>query len=172
MPVIVLGTGRCGSSITAKVLEERFGIDMGGRAVVSAACPLGSWEENTIHTLAFRFERRQISFHEFLDAFSAHVAGKTEPWGFKAPRIAHVLPIILTLLPDSRLIWCDRDVEDCVTSALNRWRPDSEGQIRERRRLLEYWLPFLNYHRLNFNRRWTEDELEQELRPALKEQYV
>lgn len=168
--IVVLGIGRCGSSLTTKVLEERLGYDMGGKGAVGSAAPLGTWERDPIHTWTHAIEHGRSTPAIFRLQFQHYIGSMAEPWGFKTPRVAYVLEEITELLPEAVYVWCDRDPLKCAESAHKRWGGPSYDQILTRWKLLQPWLEILKPYRVDFNRHREEPELEAELKAALYQQ--
>lgn len=141
--ILVLGTGRSGTSEVARALVE-LGVDM-GRAfhVGDRFNPKGYFEDREAQALHLSFhlmnldnidyeqpwEMWRAKFQEFID-------GKEEPWGLKDPGVVdHVrlLEEYLTLNP--RIIHTVRDYEDTINSFMrmkNIGREEAEKLVNQR----------------------------------------
>lgn len=134
-PIIVVGTGRCGSSMLAGMLSK-LGVDMGCQPGPHPRTnPWGHYED---------FELMQNN-EKLLDGKQTHkgwAAGLKDrierrptdkPWGFKDPRIADLVEHYKTAFPDAIWIWAWRELQDSINSTIAAYQwPESEKLITER----------------------------------------
>jgi hypothetical protein len=114
--IFVIGTGRCGSTTTARLLETRLGVDMGGRSTVSAAQPEGDWETEYVRRLNWKLIDQQIGPEEWTGDIQEWAKDQTEPWGVKHPGFSYIMPELLNAFPDADIIWAIRDLEKVADS--------------------------------------------------------
>lgn len=119
--ILVVGTGRCGTSTVARLLHEELGISMGER--FDPPCPAnpdGIYEDLEFREIHVAFQRGLLTLPMLRARFGALVARRREPWGLKDPRLAHHLGLYLQWLEKPDVIWCHRDL-DSVATSINRW---------------------------------------------------
>ena len=116
--IFVVGTGRSGTTTVARLLETRFGIDMGGPSSISEAQPDGDWEEEFVRRLNWQFINNEINHTEWRRVVLEWAETKVEPWGVKHPGFSLMMPILLEAFPTATIIWCKRDVEASIESWL------------------------------------------------------
>ncbi len=133
-PVVVVGTGRCGTSTVARILQERLGVLM--------------WKEECIRTDSWNskgyFEDKRCKLYvkgliasaelpdADRDAASEHAARQIREWmgsggiswGFKLPQTALCPPELLRHLRPRRIIVCVRERHQ-TASSIHRWRRES-----------------------------------------------
>jgi len=131
-PVIVVGTGRCGTSTVAKWLHEA-GVCMGTRfsEEMNPGIEPGFWEDLDFKELNKSYQEiwrvRVLEDASFKRDLEALVQKKKKealtPWGFKDPRTANpkVLPHYLDLLPKALWVHCFRPLDDCIDSWKRSW---------------------------------------------------
>lgn len=163
-PVIVVGTGRCGSSFVARVLEERLGIDMGGPGVQRASNPGGDWEDEEVRAINEAYEGGDIGPAEWRHELKE--LERTEPWGFKHPGCAKYLHELLFVFRKSPVIWVQRDPDDTAES-WSKWYGRSVescmNSIKRRLRALNWTLERYPHLVIDCTERRDEDEVAQEL---------
>lgn len=137
-PVIVVGTGRSGTSTVSKLLIE-LGVDMGSGFRRDESNPDGFYEDAEIRDLNSHRWSGVVDDEEWSKRLRA-VADKRETrspgrWGWKDPRTSEYIGDVLRLFPDARCIWCTRNLDDTVSSYC-RWyamHPDRAKAIITRR---------------------------------------
>jgi len=167
MNVFVLGTGRCGSSTTAKVLHTRLNVPMGQRFKK----PDENNPDGTFEDLDFVEANRAvlngfINFPDWLSIVSKRSEERSGSWGLKDPRLCYLLPYYLALRPDARLIVCRRNSETVVSSWLRCYggiKETIETEIERRKIFLGAFLKDRNFITLDFNEPRSEDWIEEQL---------
>lgn len=124
--IIVVGTGRCGSSLIAHMLHT-MGVCMGHRfAPCDQANTGGYWEDLDFKDLHHAYLDGGIQTDEFCQTITELIALRQQQhtwWGFKDPRTAQVLPLYRReLLPEARYIWVQRDPRTSQWSMLQSFR--------------------------------------------------
>ena len=168
--ILVVGTGRCGSSAVAATLE-RMGWDFGGKGTVRPETPDGDYEDRVFKELNWRFAKREIAQDEYIRLLRDHIAGKKEPWGLKHPLIAEFPMVVAEALPDDMIVvWVQRDLADTIES----WKrtfpgPDDFCQIWVpfRHFTLAAWLWKKPHIRIDMTNRVSEAALEKALADAM-----
>ena len=117
-PVIVVGPGRSGTTVVARLLHEEMGIDMGEKF---RSDPEGKcyFEDLDFRDLNRHFMDGRLSFNEWLQATERNVfVRKTaeKPWGFKDPRASYIMGLYLMLFNDPLFVRCRRNHEDVARS--------------------------------------------------------
>ncbi len=123
-PIIVVGTGRCGTSTVASMLV-RLGVHMGAGFTSDESNPLGFFEDALIRDV--NRERAGGGSVEFWRNTMAHIveerrAAAQGPWGWKDPRAADFMEDVVKLCPDATYIRCTRDRSETIRSFM-RWYP-------------------------------------------------
>lgn len=118
---MVVGAGRTGTSVVAKVLQERMGVDMGGPGVVRGATPDGDWEDPVFADLSWKTWGGEISQSEWKRRAKREARKRVEPWGVKHPVFSEFLPLVLATFPNAVFVWCKRDPLDTWQSWLRRF---------------------------------------------------
>jgi hypothetical protein len=121
--VLVLGSGRCGTSIVAGVLHK-LGVPMGERLMPSSPSNIhGHFEDLDFHTINKQYVDHEISLRVFVECLHTLMISRAKTfdlWGLKDPRVCDVLPIYLTALQFTRVrltvIRCVRAQEDTALS--------------------------------------------------------
>lgn len=169
--VLVLGTGRSGTSVVARILHERLGVPMGDRLPEpSRANPRGAYEDLDFRELHVAHLNGQLSRTAFEARAAELLAARSPPWGLKDPRICHLLDFYLPRLPDADLIVCRRDLEAVARSAASVGAGSLQVQREEmatRARKLATALRDRGHLALDMNDRRSEDELAQVIRAYL-----
>lgn len=138
-PIFVVGTGRSGTSTTARVLHER-GFLMGGkrlRTAPSHACPDGCYEDLEVRHLNACLLRGEI-----LPRSAIHLARQTAElldrksdrgrWGLKCPMFAFTLGTWLHAIDEPpRIVWCRRNLDLVARSRFNMLRSETLSQARD-----------------------------------------
>ena len=135
-PVIVVGTGRCGSSAVARVLHEQLGVFMGERFdPPSASNPDGSYEDLDFRDLHVAFFRSEMALGEFRDQVERLMAVRHDArgaeWGFKDPRACHVLGLYLQWVSDVIVVEVRRDTDSVIDSIHRRYGTPVDAARRE-----------------------------------------
>lgn len=163
--ILVVGTGRSGTSVTSRVLQERLGVDMGGPGRKSPSNTLGDYENRDFrNSIDIPFEENNINLREWKYRVRRFAYEKEEPWGIKDPRNAHFLDKLIEVLPEAHIIWCQRDFDETVAS-WRKWYGGSmtveniKREIKSRLADIEEALVGKIHLELDFTDRWDEGEL-------------
>jgi len=132
---LVVGPGRCGTSLVARHLHER-GVNM-GRILVPGndSNPDGHFEDAEFHWLNQGRLIERLGLVAWCAGVEALIAERTEPWGLKDPRTAEFIEDYLELLPDARIIRCRRDRGEIIASCCHwyGWRLAQAADLVDRR---------------------------------------
>ena len=154
-PVIVLGTGRSGTSILAGMLHT-LGVDMGEKFVpTDINNPLGYWEDVEFTNLNRDYIAKRLDFAQWkgqtISLIKRRVARHAENgdvqffrWGLKIPANTNLLPEYKELLPDAQYIVIKRDIEETKKSIMRCYDWDegkAEHIINLRNTMLNEHLP-------------------------------
>lgn len=119
--ILVVGTGRSGTSAISRVLQERLGVDMGGPGKISESNEKGDYENSFFRNkIDIPYYRNQISKKEWFRRAHAFAEEMEEPWGIKDPRNAYFLDMFLEAFPEATIIWSWRNPED-VAQSMYKW---------------------------------------------------
>ena len=89
--IIVLGTGRCGTSTIARLLHTKLGISMGERfREPDKSNYRGFYEDLDFRDLNQLILSNQIANSYFQEKLNELIAKRKEPFGIKDPRICHL----------------------------------------------------------------------------------
>ena len=134
-PILVVGPGRCGSSTTARLLHTRMGVCMGARfQKPDESNPKGYYEDKDFQwanamLLGGHQDTPQMAeeFRSDPRRFAHNWRGHVEdvirlrqamgvPWGVKDPLLCHIMETYARLLPECRIIRCQRPVAKVAAS--------------------------------------------------------
>jgi hypothetical protein len=118
-PILVLGSGRCGTSAVAGILHH-LGVFMGDRFVpANDTNKYGHWEDKDFHDTNAAFMNANITerqWHYNIKKITIDRRALMRPWGFKDPRTCDLLDLYKIYYPNPRIIWCKRNLDDVVAS--------------------------------------------------------
>jgi len=123
-PTIVVCTGRCGSSMVARVLFH-LGVNMGETFPLPIRTqPAGYFEDVDMGLLCSRRLKGFIGVEEWRSSMSSLIEKRhtSEHWGWKNPITTHLLPEILKLTGGAKFIWIRRDKKKTIKSMRKHWR--------------------------------------------------
>ena len=133
-PIIVVGTGRSGTSFVADVLHNDIGVCMGRqfRQPSKIGNPNGYYEDLAIVRLNRDFLSNYITLGKFIRSLSMFVEKQVSmgiPWGFKDPQISDLIGIYLSSFSDPKIIWCFRDLDAVLNSFIERsgWKANQDA---------------------------------------------
>ncbi len=136
--ILVLGTGRSGTSEVARALDE-LGVNMGNAFHMGDKFnPKGYFEDREFQALNLSFymmhldtTEQEMPWQLWREQFEKLIAKREEPWGLKDPGIADfpkLLDEYLKLNP--RIIHTVRDKEDTIASLMRFKGKDREEMER------------------------------------------
>jgi hypothetical protein len=150
-PIIVVGPGRCGTSLVAGVLHH-LGVFMGSEFVsANESNPDGYWEDRSFRDLNQAVLSNKISIQQWglkIDQLIGKRRAPRVPWGWKDPRTCHLLNQYLSHLNKPFFIRCRRNPEDIEKSMVRAYA--GIGWTSETARSC---------------RRWRENQLDEVLQP-------
>lgn len=140
--ILVLGTGRSGTSDVARILHEECGVYMGSVFHLGDKFnKKGYYEDMEFQTLHLSFymmhldevseEKDPNRWKLWRERFEAQLDKRKEPWGLKDPGIAD-LPSLLNeyLKLNPRIIHCVRDKEETIQSYI-KFKSKSREEIEK-----------------------------------------
>lgn len=155
-PVIVVGTGRSGTSHIARLCQS-LGIHMGDRfREPDETNPEGFVEDFDIRNLLQLKLDGHLTSEGLIDALKEIGATRNErgvPWGFKNPRVADCVPEVKAAFPDSRWIRISRPMREVVASMC---RCYGGGQVQAERVYAERTLALEACDMLCFSLLWND----------------
>lgn len=167
---LVVGTGRSGTSTTARILHEQFGIFMGEKFdPPNKACPEGPWEDLEFMDLNGRLingECKLASWMRQLEELVKKRNAHHEKWGMKDPRIGHFLGLYLAVIRNPIIIYTDRRpdlVIESLTKAFGFDREWARELYTTRAKWIENVLFYHRYITINYDDFKTDDEIVNEL---------
>lgn len=164
--ILVVGAGRTGTSVVARVLEERLGVDMGGPGRVGASVPDGDYEDKEFSAMALKLWKTEISADEWRMWALGKAEEKTEPWGVKYPGHSEFMPTIIKTFPEAVWIWCQRDIWDTWQSWLRYFNlePDEAwARLNYRNWAIQIAMLKVPHMEIDLTERVDEDTLERAL---------
>lgn len=180
--VVILGSGRCGTSTVARVCHERLGINMGQFLKKGNRFnPKGYYEDYVTHAMLVSVANETISPDLFCAVMGELYGNKAQNgWGIKDNWALEIpIDLLAGLKPELGII-CERDTEAVVDSWLKytgrhtlidrtEWRGFYQRLVRERkqigRQLLKRWPNTLHF---DFTDQIEESEIEEKIASALK----
>lgn len=113
--ILVVGTGRSGTSAVAGVLHH-LGVTMGAEFVPpDKTNPYGMFEDAGLFNLAREVLHDDKPIRAFLPEVRNREQGP-QPWGWKDPALVWLLPDILGMISNPRIILIKRPAEECIQS--------------------------------------------------------
>lgn len=130
-PIIVVGTGRCGTSTVAQILVE-LGVHMGAGFTSDLSNPQGFFEDALIRDVnEERLRGGSVPcWRNALQYIVDERRGSEGPWGWKDPRTADFMSDVVSMCPDATYIRCTRDLDETVRS-FQRWHGWTESKSRQ-----------------------------------------
>lgn len=117
MVVLVISTGRAGSSTVARILHTQLNVSMGYHfRQPDAENPKGFYEDLDFKTLNETILKGIISYPEFAIRLSHLIKKRKEDWGVKDPRLCHLWWLYLKHLPEAKIIMTERKREAVIES--------------------------------------------------------
>lgn len=173
--IIVLGTGRCGTSTVARLLHTELGVHMGERfRPPDPSNPRGFWEDLDFVDLNDDMIRGVLAFPAFIRDIAKLVQARHSEqgaWGIKDPRLANLLGCYLPLLPPAEIIYCSRNTDDTVASVMRVYgfaREQAEQMVGERRQAIENYRRFIPMTEICFDSPRDDEALIEELANAIR----
>ena len=109
----------------ARVMHENMGINMGDEFPTSNwTTPDGNYEDKEIHALTGKFYCGENTWDQFMLSMQDIIrfrAARDIEWGFKSPRMAYFLGLILVYVGTPKIIRVDRDRDLTVASFKKCW---------------------------------------------------
>ncbi len=138
--IFVVGSGRSGTTVVARVLHERCGVKMGTHLPTRQG--LGAvFEDKEFTTLHAQALAGEIELNSLRDKLEDLGDDRTEPWGMKCPATVEFLSVYRQAFPTARYVWAYRDPMMCIRS-YRRVRPnvkDPVDLVRRRVSKLQRW---------------------------------
>lgn len=137
-PVIVVGTGRCGTSAVAGVLQ-RLGIFMGNTFVPPNDSNVrGTYEDVEFQYLDDLFLKGNCSEDAWYDTVIGLIESRMSTvgvWGWKTPTLTDLLAFYTKLLPKAHYLMVERDIEATIESCIKAygWNKEFAKRIVLRR---------------------------------------
>lgn len=124
-PIIVIGTGRSGTSAVAGMLHY-MGVYMGDEFQPADYNNVtGHWEDVDFTKLNRLVLMKKISKEEWwaetlklVNARQEEADKRCAPWGWKIPASTNLLPEYQEMLPNAQYVVCERDPEESVKSCM------------------------------------------------------
>lgn len=180
MAILVVGTGRSGTTTVARILHEELGYNMGENFCLDTNKDKHCYEEDLLYSIDTSFINGTVS----LPVWEKVVASKIEAnyqrygeqWGFKSPTLSYTLPLWLpyfNTLPI--IIWANRTPSLVVASFMKcyRWSEGRAlGEYKTRIHHLGVYLSFIAHSKISFNEDRKEDsEVKKEIEEILNKQF-
>jgi len=153
MIVLVVSTGRAGSSAVARVLHTKMGISMGTRfRPPDEENPKGFYEDLDFKDLNEYVLTGRITFPEFETRIRKLAGLRSGDWGLKDPRLSHLWGIYLSIIPDARIIITERNPQRVVESCMKQYgwnKANAErfvyGRVADIKFLRNYGCPVISF---------------------------
>ena len=171
-PILVVGTGRSGTSTVARILHEHFKVHMGDEFVpASNNNPRGPYEEKEINAYSAAARTGEVNGDKYVAALVVigdKYRKRCVPWGIKDPRIADFTSIWDKVFWDARYIWCQRDRQQTINS-LKRCYGQSDEYAAEfadnRTRNLQAFFSDRDHLAIDFSEQRTDEWVIEQLAP-------
>lgn len=163
--ILVIGTGRSGTTAVAKLLHEN-GISMGNSFALSSQHDCGcNFEDLECRKINARFLKNEISYKEYINElcqYGGKRQGETNGnWGVKHPAITYVLGIYVQVF-DPVIIHCTRNKEDVVESCMRCYDFSLDQALRlynNRTIILKSLLERIEHLEIDFTERLSEEHI-------------
>ncbi len=179
-PIIVVGTGRSGTSTVSRILHENLGVCMGHFFRLHTIHDF--YEDLFSHGLNRMLGDRNMSVIDWQHCM-ARIHMKCEHWGFKDPHFLYVSPSAIKTIGPRFFVRTWRPLEQTVESWLRHNKrlggrgdtPDTRIHFHricvEREMLMDWKLKDYPTLRISFDsaERLTDKEIEDKIRPYLAE---
>jgi hypothetical protein len=129
-PIVVVGTGRSGTSTTARLLHQKCGVRMYEKQFLppDAWNPHGYFEDRKIKHLNKAATTGAITGKTWRDQMYAHMRAEESAWGFKLQPLAPLgVNFILDAMDPMCVIACVRDRTKTAES-IRHWRRQGKHQ--------------------------------------------
>lgn len=129
--LIVMGTGRCGTSAVAGILHH-LGVHMGDKLRPPAiANPEGKFEDEAFLPMNRLVADTPIPPRTRQTFYQEYVGNRNEKkvWGLKDPWLAWTFHFLLPFLDDVRVIVARRPREECIVSSMRSYGPSREAAV-------------------------------------------
>lgn len=161
--IIVAGLARTGTSAVARVLEQRFGVDMGGPGTVRPQNPDGVYERQWQANADQALEAGHINTVQWTQAIRPRVATLREPFGLKHPFNTYHFGYYLVLYPQAAIIRTVRDPSP-VEASWKRTYPSwpkrvIRREVQARTQYLDRVLRDIEHVTVDMNEHRTDDEI-------------
>ncbi len=120
-PIVVLGTGRSGTSVVANMLHV-LGVYMGDEFnPADENNPLGTYEDVRFDYEIRKFLRKFSTKEQFIERVGNLIQDREnnhELWGWKMPSTSEVINHIVELVPEAKYIVCMRPKDEFIESCI------------------------------------------------------
>ena len=164
-PVIVTGTGRCGSSFVAGILHNDLNISMGLKfEKPSINNPNGYYEDVEIKRNNDDFLKNYKTFLGWATNIKKIMTMRVSrdiPWGFKDPRIADLFGLYLAMFDAPKIIWCIRDKDLVLKSLIEKYQytqTQAIMQYKSRMQVIGRLLRERDHLQIHFTKEGTKKE--------------
>ena len=124
-PVMVIGTGRCGSSFVSGIFHKDFHISMGTKFKRPDTRTVGGdFEDAEIKRNNQNLLNNDVTFHGWMKIFSLIIENRCSvggPWGYKDPRTIELLGLHLSFFDRPKIIWCIRNRDLVIKSLVEKF---------------------------------------------------
>lgn len=167
---LVVGTGRSGTSTTARILHEHFGIFMGEKFdSPNKVCPEGPWEDLEFMDLNGRLMNGECKLDSWMRQLEELINKRNayhEKWGMKDPRIGYLLGLYLAVIRSPIIIHASRRPDLVIESLTKAFGFDKEWAKElyiTRAKRIENLLLYHRYITINYDIFKTDEEIINEL---------
>jgi len=175
MAVLVVGTGRSGTTTTAKILHERLGVCMGTKFALSAHDDGHCYEDEYMYSLDMELLNGRLSLPlwQRLVAYRVEeLEAKGGSWGYKGPTMVYTLPLLLPyFVKPPHIIWADR-CKKLTTASFKKcygWpQARADGEWENRQQHLKTFLAGRQVLRIVYDAPRDEAEIEAGIRAFLE----
>ena len=173
--ILVVGSGRCGTSTVARLLHEEFDVCMGKRFRESDEYnKKGYYEDLELKNANQFLIAGQITFEAWFTSVENELLKswrKDTVWGFKDPRLCTLGGFYLAMIsPPRMIIRCKREEKQVAASMVRCYDwplHDALGIVRQRELMLDNLLVEEKYHPIFFNEPKTDEAVKKEIESIL-----
>ncbi len=168
MIVLVISTGRAGSSAVARILHTKLSVSMGKNfRKPDEENPKGFYEDLDFRNINEAFMRGTLTYPEFDTRLENLIKQKKSDWGIKDPRLSELWGLYLKHLPDAKIIITSRNKSAVIDSCVKCYgwtEPNAKRFVENRLKAMEY---LKEYPVIDFDEQLSDNYIENFLKENL-----
>lgn len=163
---LVVGTGRSGTSTTARILHEKLNIFMGDEFVpANDTNKAGFYEDLGFYRFNNDFLNNNTTYGRWLWHMLKFIEDRRKlgkPWGIKYSRMPNIMGFYLSLIDNPLIIYCYRDVSQVIKSLKRCYGHDDQrakNLYYGRTEIIKRLLKGRGYLKIDFSNKLSDEEI-------------